>query len=80
MRLGNFNFHTIHAGLRVKRQAVSSRARLTYMSPASQTKRKQNATMERGFDKRKLTRYENTEITLSEEQHREMCDIVDAVD
>ena len=36
--------------------------------------------MERGLDKRKLTRYENTEITLSEEQHTEMCDIMDAVD
>ena len=65
---------------KVKRQTASSRARLTYMSPSSRTKRKQNATMERGLDKRKLARYENTEITLSEEQHTEMCDIMDAVD
>ena len=50
------------------------------MSPPSRTKRKQNATMERCLDKRKLTRYENTEITLSEEQHTEMCNIMDAVD
>ena len=36
--------------------------------------------MERGLDKRKLTRYKNTEITWSKEQHTEMCDIMDAVD
>ena len=36
--------------------------------------------MERGLDKRKLTRYENMKVTLSEEQHTEMCDIMDAVD
>ena len=50
------------------------------MSPASQTKRKQNATMERGLDKKKLARYENTEVTLSEEQHTQMCDVMDVVD
>lgn len=65
---------------KVKRQAASSRARLTYMSPGSQVKRKQNAMMERGLDKRKLARYEKTEITLSEEQHAQMCDVMDVVD
>ena len=65
---------------KVKRQAASSRARLTYMSPASQTKRKQNATMEWGLNKTKFAQYENTEITLSEEQYTEMCDIMNAVD
>ena len=65
--------------VKVKRQAASSRARLTYMSPASQVKRKQNAMMEWGLDKRKLTRYENTEITLSEEQDTQMCDVMDQV-
>ena len=49
---------------KVKRQAASSRARLTYMSPGSQVKRKQNTVMERGLDKRKLARYESTKITL----------------
>ena len=63
-----------------KRQAASSRARLTYMSPASQLKRKQNALMERGIDKRKLAKYENTEITLADEQHTQMCDVMNAID
>ena len=50
------------------------------MSPASQLKRKMNATMERGLDKKKLARYENTEITLGDEQHTQMCNVVDAID
>ena len=65
---------------KVKRQTASSRARLTYMSPASQLKRKQNASMERGIDKRKLAKYESTEITLADEQHTQMCDIVNVID
>ena len=65
---------------KVKRQAASSRARLTYMSPASQLKRKQNASMERGIDKRKLAKYENAEITLADEQHTQMCDVMNAID
>ena len=65
---------------KVKRQAAASRAKLTYMSPASQQKRKMNATMERGLDKKKLARYENTEITLGDEQHTQMCNVVDAID
>ena len=62
-----------------KRQAASLKVRLTYMPPASQVKRKQNATLKQGLDKRKLARYENTEITLSEEQHTQMCDIMDVM-
>jgi len=65
---------------KLKRQDASSRARLSYMSPASQVKRKQNAVMEQGLDKRKLARYKNTEITLSEEQHVQMCGVMDVVD
>ena len=61
---------------KVKRQAPSSKARLTYMSPSSQLKRKQNVLMERNSDKRKLSKYQNTEVTLSEEQHEEMSAIV----
>ena len=64
---------------KLKRQAVSSKARLMYMSPASQLKRKQNASMERGIDKRKLARFENTEITLADEQHTHMCDVMNAI-
>ena len=50
------------------------------MSPVTQVKRKQNTTMERDLDKRKLAQYESTEITLSEEQHSLMCDVMDVVD
>jgi len=65
---------------KIKRQASSSRARLTYMSPGSQLKRKQNASMERGIDKRKLAKYESTEITLSDHQHAQMCDVMNTID
>jgi len=39
--------------VKVKRQAPSSRAKLTYMSPASQLKRRRNALTERNNDKKK---------------------------
>jgi len=56
---------------KINRQALSSRARLTYLSPASQAKRKQNSQMERNSDK-KLRKHEKTELMLDEEQHDEM--------
>ena len=59
---------------KVKRQAASSR------HICLQVKRKQNATMERCLDKRKLAQYEKTERTLSEEQHTQMCSAMDVVD
>ena len=62
------------------RQAPSSKAKLSYMSPASQSKRKQNALTERNNDKRKLTKYEKTEVTLADEQHEEMCAIMNKVE
>lgn len=36
--------------------------------------------MECGIDKRKLAKYENTEITLADEQHTQMCDVINAID
>ena len=51
---------------KIKRQLPSSKAKLSFMSPASQSKRKQNALTERNNDKRKLTKYEKTEITLAD--------------
>ena len=36
--------------------------------------------MKRGIDKRKVARYENTEITLADEQHTQMCGVMDAID
>ena len=65
---------------KAKRQAPSSRAKLSTMSPASQFKRKQNAQAERTNDKKKLRKFENTEVTLDEEQHDEMCTIVNKIE
>lgn len=64
---------------KIKRQSSTSRARLMYMSPASQLKRKQNAAMERGLDKRKLAKYVDTELTLADNQHSQMCSVVDTI-
>jgi len=36
--------------------------------------------MERSIDKRKLARYEATEVALAEEQNTQMCNVVDAID
>ena len=60
---------------KIKRQAASSRARLMYMSLASQLKRKQNASIKRGGTKKKLAKYEKTESTLADKQHTQMCDV-----
>ena len=60
---------------KLNRQAVSSRARLTYMSPASQLQRKQNAQTERSNDKLKLANY-----ILSDEQHVDMCNVTEAIE
>ena len=64
---------------KVKRQAASSRARLTYMSPYSQQRRKQNFQTERTIDKRKLSKYEKMEISLADDQHDEMCTLIDKI-
>ena len=50
------------------------------MLPASQLKRKQNFSMERNSDKLKLTKYQNMEITLSEEQHEDMSTVVGKIE
>ena len=36
--------------------------------------------MERGVDKRKLVKYQTTEVTLADEQHTQMCNVMDAID
>ena len=36
--------------------------------------------MEQGIDKRKLAKYESTEITLSDHQHTQMCDVMNTID
>ena len=55
-----------------------SRARLTYIG--SRLKRKRCAAMERDVDKRKLARYETTEVMLADEQHTQMCNVMDVID
>ena len=64
---------------RIKRQHLSSRARLSYMSPASQAKRKKLAQYERTSNIRKLKKYEDNEVTLDDEQNDEMCNIVEQI-
>ena len=64
---------------KLKRQKPSSRARLSYMSPASQAKRKKLAQYERTSTMRKLANYESSEITLDVNQNEEMCSIVQAI-
>ena len=64
---------------KIKRQASSSKAKLSYMSPASQSKRKQNLLTERNNDK-KLAKSENTEVTLADEQHEEMSAIINKIE
>ena len=64
---------------KLKWQASSSKAKLSYMSPSSQAKRKQNILTERGNDKKKLAKYENTEVTLADGQHEEMPTLVNKI-
>ena len=64
---------------KLKRQAASSRARLSYMSPASQLRRKSNAQNERTILTRKVERINKTDVTLNDEQHDEMCAIMDGI-
>lgn len=66
-------------GRKIKRQLPSSRARLLYMSPSSQQKRKQYGQYQRSSSLRKLGRFEESEVVLNDEQNEEMCAIVEAV-
>ena len=50
------------------------------MSPGSQLQRKRCVAMERSVDKRKLARYEPTEVTLADQRHTEMCNVMDTID
>ena len=59
-----------------KRQRPSSRARTSYMSPASKAKRRKLAQYERTNNIRKLARYEEHDIVLDNEQSDEMYGIV----
>ena len=50
------------------------------MSPASQLKSKQNRISERNNDKIKLRKYEKTEVTLADEQHDDMCNVMNTIE
>ena len=62
---------------KAKRQRLSSRARLSYMSPASQAKCKKLAQYERTNSIRKLARYEEHEVTLDDDQNEEMRTVME---
>lgn len=65
---------------RAKRQASSSQARLTYMSPSSQLKCKHNAKVERDNTIQKVKQYEHTEVPLDTDQDDEMNEIVSIIE
>jgi len=67
-------------GRKVKRQNPSSRARLSYMSPASQQKRKKRTQVERSNDKLKLAKCRAAELDLSDEQNDDMCNISETIE
>ena len=64
---------------KIKQQLPSSRARLQYMSPLSQQKRKMYTQYQRTKSIRKLARYEASEIILDDEQNAEMCSVMEAI-
>lgn len=47
-----------------------------YLSPKSLKKKKQNTSRERINDKRLLSKYNSADVTLTEDQHDQMCDVV----
>ena len=65
---------------RIKRQCSSSRARVSYMSPQSQMKRKQNAKMKRDNNIRKIHQSVCGEVPLDTDQNDEMCDIMSVIE
>lgn len=64
---------------KLKRRKPSSKARLSYMSPASQAQRKKFGQYERTNTMRKLANYENSEIVLDHNQNEEMCKVVQSI-
>ena len=60
---------------KIKRQASSSHARSSYMSPSSQHKRKSNQQNERKNLMKKLSRFQEAEVPLDDEQNDEVSSI-----
>ena len=65
---------------KVKRQSSSSHAKLSYMSPSSQLQRKDNQKKEKYIMNRKLNNYEETELSLDDEQNDEMSSLVSTIE
>lgn len=65
---------------KIKRCSASSRARLTYMSPRSQEKRKMDAKIKRDSEARKSKKYEDNEFPLSNEQDEEMSKVMTSIE
>ena len=67
-------------GRKSKRQCASSKAKLTYMSPLSQQKRKYDQRQKMHSTQVKLTKYQQTEITLDEQQDEEMENMMKVIE
>ena len=65
---------------KVKRQDPSSHCPLKYMAPSSKKKRKGNTLRERAKDRIRLQKYSHAELTLDDEQHDELSQLVDAIE
>jgi len=65
---------------RIQWQNPSSKARLSYMSPASQAKRRKYTQYDRTNTARKLVKFEDSEIQLDDPQNEEMQNIVQSID
>ena len=65
---------------KIKHQSSSSHARIRYMSPASQAKRKYNQKMDHSADRRKLEKYEHAELPLDNEQDDEMQGVMSTIE
>lgn len=50
-----------------------------YLSPKSLKKKRQNINYERTNDKRLLKKYGDVDVTLNEDQHYQMCDIIEQI-
>ena len=64
---------------KLNRQGSSSRAHLTYMSPASQKKRRVNQQNERK-NLKKLLQYDNTTVTLDDHQADELSAVTSIIE
>ena len=69
-----------HQAKRTQQESPSSHARLLYMSPFSQQKRKQSIKIERDNAARKIRKYEHTRMRLDEEQDEEMNRVVTTIE